>query len=102
MKTRCPDLPPLTTTEWSTVAAALALDENARMPSFAAVKRVVRTAITGKTPAAPQIDPRTAAIRAFMQDTRRFRRPADAIVPTLIAHGFNPRQVAALAALSIH
>lgn len=102
MKTRHPDLPPLTTTEWSTVAAALALDEDARVPLFAAVTRMMRTALTGKAPAAAPVDPRTAAIRAFMHDTRRFRRPADTIAPALIAHGFTPHQVAALAALSIH
>lgn len=101
MKPRHPDLPPLTTTEWSTVAAALALDGEAQGP-LAAVTRMVRTIFTGPTPAAAPVDPRTAAIRAFMQDTRRFRRPADAIAPALIAHGFTPHQVAALAALSIH
>lgn len=102
MKTRHPDLSPLTTIEWSTVAAALALDEATRVPLFAAVTRIVRTAITGTMPATLPVDPRTAAIRAFLRDTRRFGRPADAIAPTLVEHGFNSRQVAALAALSIH
>jgi len=102
MKPRHPDLPPLTTTEWSTVAAALALDGEAQVPLVVAVTRMVRTILTGRTLAAAPVDPRTAAIRAFMQDTRRFRRPADTIAPALIAHGFTPHQVAALAALSIH
>ena len=102
MKTRHLDLPPLTATEWSTVAAALTVGDVKGDAVFTQLARRVRTVLTGKAPVVETVDARTAAIRAFVQDTRRWQRPAATIAPSLIAHGFNQHQVAALAALSIH
>ncbi len=102
MKTPSPAIPPLTATEWSTVARALTIGEAGGAALLPRIARRVRTVLTGKAPAVEPVDPRTAAIRTFVQETRRWQRPADAVAPALLAHGFNPHQVAALAALSIH
>ncbi len=102
MKNQRQDPQPLTNTEWSTVAEALSTVENDGAELVSRLMRRVRVALTGTAPTVPQVDPRTAAIRAFVSDTRRFGRPADAAGSALLEHGFNANQVAALAALSIH
>ena len=96
------DPQPLTNTEWSTVAHALATIEEDGAELVSRILRRVRVALTGTAPAVTPVDPRTAAIRAFVSDARRFGRPADAAGSALLGHGFNARQIAALAALSIH
>jgi hypothetical protein len=102
MKKHRHDPLPLSNTEWSTVAKALAAIEDDGAVLVSRIMRRVRVVLTGTAPVLPQIDPRTAAIRAFVSDTRRFGRPADAAGSALLDHGFNTNQVAALAALSIH
>lgn len=102
MKKHRHDPLPLSNTEWSTVAKALAAIEDDGAVLVSRIMRRVRVVLTGTAPVLPQIDSRTAAIRAFVSDTRRFGRPADAAGSALLDHSFNTNQVAALAALSIH
>lgn len=92
----------LSKTEWQAVSVALV--DASKCGCTAAAKsgplgRLFRalTGISGQTPLA---DPRLEAVRSFVCETRRYRRPAEAHVPALLDHGFNRSQVEALALLS--
>jgi hypothetical protein len=92
--------PQLSRDEWH--AVAIALNDAARAPLAAGRGLLGRlyTALTGNAPLRPLADPRLEAIRAFVFQTRRRHALAEEQVPALLEHGFNCRQVKALALLS--
>ncbi|MDO6413283.1 hypothetical protein Q4F19_02710 [Sphingomonas sp. BIUV-7] len=57
--------------------------------------------LTGNRAPRPLADQRLEAIRSFVCSTRRSRKPAEALVPSLRDQGFSPAQVDALALLSL-
>ncbi len=96
--------PMLSRSEWKAVAIAFndAADRGCALPGEkSGVLGRVLGAVTGIKPLAPLADPRLEAIRGFVCDTRRHRRPADRYVPVLEAQGFSHAQVEALALLSL-
>lgn len=94
--------PALSQSEWRAVADALA-DVfkcgcgNPYKPRLAS--RLLRV-LTGREGALPVADPKIEAVRSFVCETNRHRRIAMHCVPALFDHGFNDRQVDALALLS--
>jgi hypothetical protein len=94
--------PTLSQPEWQ--AVSIALSDASRHGCTAAgrpgpLRRLYR-AITGNEGPRPLADPRLEAVRTFVCETHRQRRAAERHVPALRAHGFNDRQVDALALLS--
>lgn len=99
-------IPTLSRAEWQAVSIALkdAADCGCAVaPDSGSLRaRVARlyTALTGAETRTPLADARLEAIRRFVCETRRMRRPAERLVPDLVAQGFSRDQVAALALLS--
>jgi hypothetical protein len=81
------------------VALADAQGGGCRLQARSGPIRRLYHVLTGNTPAGPLADPRLEAVRSFVCETRRYRRPARQHVPALLAHGFNSAQVDALALL---
>lgn len=95
-------LPELSPTEWRAVAIALqdaTLARRVGVGTPGLLARLSRWA-SGDAPANILADPRLEAVRAFVDGARRDRRVEDRLVQPLIQHGFNPRQVEALALLA--
>ena len=94
--------PTLSTAEWHAVAVALS-DASARgcgaTDKPGAARRLLH-ALTGKAMARPLTDPKLRAVQRFLCETRRHRRIARNHLPALRQHGFNDRQLRALALLS--
>lgn len=96
------DMPRLNPLEWQAVSVAL---NDAAQCGCGSTKRPGRWArflawATGIEARRPLADPRLESLRAFVCAVRRRRREADALAPDLAAHGFNDRQIAALALLA--
>jgi hypothetical protein len=88
--------------EWQAVAVALSDASkcgcgSSGKPGIA--RRIIR-ALTGNEGPRPLADPKLEAVRSFVCETNRYRRIAKDHVPALRDHGFNDRQVDALALLS--
>lgn len=87
--------------EWQVVAVALNDASNricvSSRPNWLTS---LRLALAGKRPFPPLADPRLEALRAFVDYTRRHRRVNERLARKLAAHGFNERQVKAIALLS--
>ncbi|MDB5683477.1 MAG: hypothetical protein JWM75_1175 [Sphingomonas bacterium] len=94
--------PRLSRSEWQ--AVSIAINDAARCGCAGDTKagpvRRLYTALTGNAPPGPLADRRLEAIRSFVYETRRQRKPAERLVPDLVAHGFSRGQVDALALLS--
>jgi hypothetical protein len=92
--------PELSAIEWQTVALAL---------NDAGTRAMVRPGgdwmaglwriITGASVARPLADPRLEALRGFVCDARRRRRIDITLAEQLLQHGFNTRQIEAIALL---
>ncbi|WCT72855.1 hypothetical protein PQ455_14600 [Sphingomonas naphthae] len=96
------NFPDLTPAEWRAVSIALKDAGNVGCPGGSGkgiVAKFVR-AVTGNEAPPPLADPRLEAVRSFVCATRRSRRPAERMVPTLAALGFNDRQIEALSLLA--
>ena len=94
--------PTLSQPEWREVSEALADAAkcgcgNADKPRLAS--RLLR-ALTFSEVLRPSADPKTEVVRSFVCETNRHRRVARHHVPALLDHGFNDRQIDALALLS--
>ena len=94
--------PQLTKLEWQ--AVSVALNDAARCgcppPDRPSLLHRIYAALTGNRRIMPLANPRLEAVRRFVCDTRRNRRPAETVVPELLAQGFSTRQIDALALLS--
>lgn len=92
----------LSNLEWQ--AVAVALNDASRcgcgQTGKPGIARRVMRALTGIEAPRPLADPRLEAVRTFVCETNRHRRIAADHVPALRRHGFNERQVDALALLS--
>lgn len=98
----------LSRAEWRAVSAAFIdasrygcgdLEEPSR------ARRLLRrlfTALTGLEPARPLANPHLETLRRFVCAARRRGEPPEELAEKLIADGFNPSQVRALAMLSMH
>ena len=94
--------PTLSEREWQAVSAAFADASecgcgNLEKPRLASG---LLRAVTGSRARRPLADHRLEAVRTFVCATNRQRRTADHLVPALLDHGFNDRQVDALAMLA--
>lgn len=95
--------PELSPSEWRAVAGALRDAELGKRISVGTpgiLNQLSNWARRGKRAPVPA-DPRREAVCAFVDGTRRFRQVDEALVEPLIRHGFNSRQVAALALLAL-
>ena len=96
------NFPDLSQAEWRAVSIALKDDGTggcAGGSGDGVMARLMR-ALTGNDRPRPLADPRLEAVRSFVCATRRARRPAERLAPTLAAQGFNDRQIEALALLA--
>ncbi|PZU07500.1 hypothetical protein [Sphingomonas sp.] len=95
--------PSLSRSEWQ--AVSIAFNDAAQCGCASAREpgplRRLYGALTGNRPPRPLADQRLEAIRSFVCTTRRSRKPAEDLVPTLRGQGFSPAQVDALALLSL-
>lgn len=97
------DYPELSRDDWYAVADAHWAAETAGGVSvFSAVASRLKAVLGVSEHNAPQSDPREALLKAFVQQTRRARRPADELSEALKSNGFSADQITALALLSIH
>ena len=94
--------PALSRLEWQAVSAALteASVSGCRAIGTPGVARRLFRKLTGDDGRRPPGDPKIEAVRSFVCETNRQRRIAEHHVPALLDHGFNYRQVDALALLS--
>ncbi|MBU3078932.1 hypothetical protein [Sphingomonas quercus] len=95
------DIPALSQTEWKAVTVAINDAANCGCASGepGRLGRIF-AALTGIERPKPLADPRLEALRLFVCDTRRSRKPAESLVPALIDQGYNPAQVRAIALLA--
>jgi hypothetical protein len=94
--------PTLSQLEWQAVSAALSDASKCGCGGSGKPGPLRRLfgALTGNEEPGPLGDPRLEAVRSFVCETNRHRRIARHYVPALLGHGFNDRQVDALALLS--
>ena len=94
--------PILSQLEWKAVSDALADASNCGCGNRERPRLTSRLyrAVTGSQGPHPLADPKLEAVRNFVCETNRTRRVAKHHVPALLNHGFNDRQVDALALLS--
>ena len=93
--------PELSPSEWRAVSIALADADRIGCPAGnSGLFGRLYSAMTGNRPATPLADPRLEAVRRFVCDTHRQRRLSQAYAPALAEHGFNGRQIEALAMLA--
>lgn len=94
--------PTLNQLEWRAVSDAFAEASKCgcgKSDTPRLTNRLLR-AVTGGRARRPLPDHRLEAVRSFVCETSRHRRIAKHHVPALLDHGFNDRQVDALALLS--
>lgn len=97
--------PALDPVEWRVVAIALRDAERAAWlaPEPGSLRgRLAHfySRLTGIMPARGLADPRLDTLRRFVHATRRARALAEPLVPAMLAHGFNRKQVEAIALFS--
>jgi len=94
--------PDLTADDWNVVSDAYRDAWSVPGTSvFSSVAARLKSVVgLGEAPVVER-DPRTELLHAFVERTRRYRRPATDLADALISTGFSDRQVAALALLSI-
>ncbi len=92
----------LSRSEWQAVAVAFndAARSGCNVAQRPGLLGRLYVAVTGDEPRRPLADKKLEAIRGFVCETRRTRKPAKHYVPDLVAQGFTPAQVDALAFLS--
>jgi hypothetical protein len=100
-----PSSPRLDPVEWRVVALALrdadrAAWQEPRPGSLRNWLARVYSRLTGSMPALSLADPRLDTLRRFVHATRSGRTVADALVPAMLACGFNRAQVDAIGHLS--
>ena len=94
--------PELTENEWRAVSVALndAAGHGYVAPDGSGPFSRLLAWFTGIEARRPLADPRLEALRAFVCTTRARRAAAVEFVPALAKHGYNDRQIAAIALLA--
>jgi hypothetical protein len=104
MRPKTTEQPKLSPLEWQAVSLALKDAETCgcgRTDEPGLLGRLVQR-IFPPVPVLPLANPRLEAVRRFVCETERQRRPAVEFAPALKGQGFNDRQIRALALLSGH
>jgi hypothetical protein len=102
MSTLADTVPTLNALEWQAVSVALkdaATCGCGGIDKPTVITRVLRTVFQGK-PVQPLADPKLEAVRRFVCEAKLRGHRAGVSASALAAHGYNGRQIAALALLS--
>lgn len=97
--------PQLSDREWSVVAAAL--EDASRCGCAASTRQAMglieklAAALFARRRSEALTDPRLLAVSEFVCHANRQREPSPELAAALVEHGFSPRQIDALAMLSL-